>query len=195
MLLRLICLDQSLENGPGYLLAGAKYRVGRSSKCAFVINELSVSRHHAEIAVTHDGLCVRDLSSRNGTFVDGARVDQGNAKPGQMVRFGNAQFKVVGHETFVTEECENSEISTAYIDERPALQRKAVEQLSNAQRRVLTQLLKGMGDKETAAILNLSVNTVHNHVTAIFRKLGVNSRTELLAMFVSDEQKPPLAEK
>ena len=80
MLLRLICLDRSLDKCPASLQAGGSYRVGRSSKCAFVISEASVSRHHAELTVSDDSICVRDLGSRNGTFVDGARVEEARSE-------------------------------------------------------------------------------------------------------------------
>jgi DNA-binding CsgD family transcriptional regulator len=66
----------------------------------------------------------------------------------------------------------------------------AVEQLSEAQRRVLEHLLDGLGEQEVAAKLNLSPFTVHNHVKAIYKKLDVNTRAELLAMFVAEEKKP-----
>ena len=49
--------------------------IGRTPDCAVRIDSPQVSRHHARIRV-HDGRAtVEDLESKNGTFVDGARVD------------------------------------------------------------------------------------------------------------------------
>jgi DNA-binding NtrC family response regulator len=51
----------------------------------------TVSRTHAEITFADDKLRVRDLGSRNGTFVDGARVnDQTYAPYPKVIRLGQA---------------------------------------------------------------------------------------------------------
>lgn len=49
----------------------------------------SVSGSHAEIRVSSTGLEIEDLGSRNGTFVNGARIDRISALgPGDIVRLG-----------------------------------------------------------------------------------------------------------
>jgi DNA-binding NarL/FixJ family response regulator len=50
--------------------------------------------------------------------------------------------------------------------------------LSNREMEVLSHLTRGMSNKEIAAHLNISHQTVKNHVTAILRKLGVDDRTQ-----------------
>jgi DNA-binding NarL/FixJ family response regulator len=50
--------------------------------------------------------------------------------------------------------------------------------LSTREMEVLTQLTRGMSNKEIAVALGISHQTVKNHVTAIFRKLGVEDRTQ-----------------
>jgi hypothetical protein len=52
---------------------GATSRIGRSQDSALIVLASSVSREHAELTRTAAGWTVRDLGSRNGTFVDGAR--------------------------------------------------------------------------------------------------------------------------
>ena len=42
MLMRFICTDDSLVKGPTQLVVGKTYRIGRSSKCSFVLGERSV---------------------------------------------------------------------------------------------------------------------------------------------------------
>lgn len=50
--------------------------------------------------------------------------------------------------------------------------------LSKREMEVLTQLTKGMSNKEIATKLGISHQTVKNHVTSILRKLGVEDRTQ-----------------
>lgn len=53
--------------------ASEKTTIGRSQDGQLVVLASSVSREHAELKKTESGWQVRDLGSRNGTFVDGVR--------------------------------------------------------------------------------------------------------------------------
>ena len=50
--------------------------------------------------------------------------------------------------------------------------------LSGRERQVLALISQGATDKAMAAALRLSVNTVKNHIRAVYRKIGVNKRAE-----------------
>ena len=50
--------------------------------------------------------------------------------------------------------------------------------LSDREMEVLTCVVKGMSNKEIAASLGISHQTVKNHVTSILRKFGVEDRTQ-----------------
>ncbi|VTT98623.1 family transcriptional regulator : LuxR family transcriptional regulator OS=Myxococcus stipitatus (strain DSM 14675 / JCM 12634 / Mx s8) GN=MYSTI_00406 PE=4 SV=1: GerE [Gemmataceae bacterium] len=58
----------------------------------------------------------------------------------------------------------------------------------------LSLLLAGCSEKEVAARLRLSPRTVHEYVTALYRKFGVHSRSELLACWVGDALATPIGE-
>jgi DNA-binding NarL/FixJ family response regulator len=62
--------------------------------------------------------------------------------------------------------------------------------LTVREREVLHNFIEKKSDKIVAATLNLSSQTVHNHMAAILNKLDLASRTHLIAAFSSD-QKPP----
>jgi DNA-binding NarL/FixJ family response regulator len=53
-------------------------------------------------------------------------------------------------------------------------------ELTRRQEQTLKLLLRGKSEKQVAAAMGLSRNTVHLYVTGIYRRLGVHSRTELL---------------
>ena len=50
--------------------------------------------------------------------------------------------------------------------------------LSGREMEVLTNVTKGMSNKEIAKTMGISHQTVKNHVTSILRKLGVEDRTQ-----------------
>jgi DNA-binding NarL/FixJ family response regulator len=50
--------------------------------------------------------------------------------------------------------------------------------LSSREMEVLTFVTKGMSNKEIATLLDISHQTVKNHVTSVLRKLGVEDRTQ-----------------
>ena len=56
--------------------------------------------------------------------------------------------------------------------------------LSPRQRQTLECLLAGLSEKQIAARMRLSPNTVHHHIKALHRHFGVSSRSELLAKWV-----------
>jgi DNA-binding NarL/FixJ family response regulator len=53
--------------------------------------------------------------------------------------------------------------------------------LSTREREILACVARGLGDREIAEQLFLSVHTVHRHVANIRRKLGCSSRTAAVA--------------
>lgn len=60
-------------HGLASLPAGV-HLIGRAAGAAVLIDEPSVSREHARLAVSRDELVLTDLGSKNGTFVGSARI-------------------------------------------------------------------------------------------------------------------------
>lgn len=60
----------------------------------------------------------------------------------------------------------------------------AATPLTPAERQVLHLLLTGLSEKLIAAELDKSYHTVHERITAIFRKFGVNNRAALMALWL-----------
>lgn len=68
--------------------------VGSSTHCAIQLADRSVSRVHVELAPRDDGLWVRDLGSRNGTYVNEVRVTGALVPDGGIIRLGATELAV-----------------------------------------------------------------------------------------------------
>jgi pSer/pThr/pTyr-binding forkhead associated (FHA) protein len=53
-----------------------EYKIGRLPSNDIVINEPTVSKHHALLRIDQIGVTLTDLNSTNGTFVNGNRVEE-----------------------------------------------------------------------------------------------------------------------
>lgn len=63
--------------------------VGRERDAAVTIDAPSISRHHARIIVSPDGVSIEDLGSKNGTCVGGQRIRAlRNLNDGDQILFG-----------------------------------------------------------------------------------------------------------
>lgn len=69
-------------------LGDTAVRLGRSPECDIVLEDPGISREHAELVSVGEGWEVRDLGSRNGTFVNDEQVDRRSLGPGDVVRLG-----------------------------------------------------------------------------------------------------------
>jgi len=56
------------------------------------------------------------------------------------------------------------------------------EQLTSREMDVLELLVQGCSNREISERLFISVHTVKNHITNIFQKIGVNDRSQLIAL-------------
>jgi pSer/pThr/pTyr-binding forkhead associated (FHA) protein len=68
--------------------------MGRSADNDVVVEDLYVSRRHCAVLVHSDQTCVlQDIASKNGTFINGARISGPTAlKAGDEIRICNRQF-------------------------------------------------------------------------------------------------------
>ncbi len=71
-------------------------RIGRATDNDLVVADLSVSRYHSELRRTDRGYMIVDLSSHNGTFVNGQRITQAPITENDIISVGPASFRLVG---------------------------------------------------------------------------------------------------
>lgn len=80
-------------------MAGA-ITVGRAPECTLTLEDTGLSRLHARLLPTDEGVRVEDLGSTNGTTVNGRRVLHGLARVGDEIGFDTLRFRLLspGHE-------------------------------------------------------------------------------------------------
>lgn len=68
--------------------------IGRHPTNLVVLSDRAVSRHHAEVVRTsHGRYLLRDLCTRGGTFVGGARVIERFLSDGDIIRVGTVRLR------------------------------------------------------------------------------------------------------
>lgn len=67
--------------------------IGRDPECDLFLNNMTVSRRHAIIEKQENKLVLRDLSSLNGTWVDGKITDHAELTDGTLVQIGTFSMR------------------------------------------------------------------------------------------------------
>ena len=62
------------------------------------------------------------------------------------------------------------------------------DELTPSELQVALRVAEGLTNREVAGVLFLSQKTVEHHLSSIYRKLGVRSRTELARRMTADEE-------
>ena len=62
--------------------------IGRDPSCELMLDNLGVSRRHAQLREVGDRYVIEDLNSTNGIFVDSRRVTTVQVNPGDEIKIG-----------------------------------------------------------------------------------------------------------
>ena len=97
---------EELEGGRAVLVvkrgpnAGSKFfldadgiAIGRHPDSAIFLDDITVSRRHAEIRRKDGGFALQDVGSLNGTYVNRERVEKSVLRPGDEIQIG--KFRLV----------------------------------------------------------------------------------------------------
>jgi hypothetical protein len=82
--------------GARFLLDRDTTTVGRHPDSEIFLDDVTVSRRHAEFVRSESGATVRDLGSLNGSYVNGERVDERALGTGDEVQIGRFKLLYVG---------------------------------------------------------------------------------------------------
>ncbi len=83
-----------VSDGRSFAVGERSLVIGRSPDVDLVINDSNVSRRHAEVWRTSEGVAIRDLQSTNGTFVNGHRISAVSLSPRDDVTIGTIHLRI-----------------------------------------------------------------------------------------------------
>ncbi len=66
--------------------------IGRRHNCDLCIPLTPISRRHCQLNHDEKSLKIRDLESRNGTYLNGKRIKEATIQPGDYVKVGPLTF-------------------------------------------------------------------------------------------------------
>jgi len=84
--------------GTKFTLDGDLVTVGRHPQSDIFLNDITVSRRHAELRRTGSKYAVADLGSLNGTYVNRSRVDSSNLSSGDELQIGKFRLLFLSKE-------------------------------------------------------------------------------------------------
>src|SRR5262249_17390155 len=79
------------DAGKELLLERGTHYVGKSPPCSLILTDPRVSRKHLELEVLQRGVRVRDLDSKNGSYVEGARFHEITVGAGAVLVIGSTE--------------------------------------------------------------------------------------------------------
>jgi serine phosphatase RsbU (regulator of sigma subunit)/DNA-binding response OmpR family regulator len=76
-----------------------RFTIGRSSGNSLILSHVSISRTHAEVLVQNGEYLLRDVGSKQGTYLNGSRVERARLTNGDRIQLGGTQgLSLVFHE-------------------------------------------------------------------------------------------------
>jgi len=89
----LLVVKRGPNAGSRFLLGPATTTIGRQPDSDIFLDDVTVSRRHAEITATPEGFVARDVGSLNGTYLNRERIEEATLANGDEVQVG--KFRLV----------------------------------------------------------------------------------------------------
>ncbi|WP_428635074.1 FHA domain-containing protein [Sedimenticola sp.] len=128
--------------------------VGRDPDCDIAIDNNMLSRCHARLVIDEHQLRVIDLNSANGTFVNGRRITEARARPGDELRFDEEAFIILGPR--------GSEQPRQVVDDDHTVIRASVPEAQSEAAKV--HLVPAPPDAEANRVMPPVADAASNHV-------------------------------
>ncbi len=93
--------------------------IGRGTDCHISLADPLCSRVHATLSSTPEGWIIRDAESRNGTLVNGQKIDEATLVDGNTVHVGSADFEFHESEEPPTAQGDDSQQKQTIVQDFP----------------------------------------------------------------------------
>ncbi|MCE1248406.1 MAG: FHA domain-containing protein [Firmicutes bacterium] len=80
------------DSRAGYPITKQLMIIGRDVHADILVNDVSVSRKHAQILSLAGGFMLKDLESGNGTYINNQRIEEAYLGDGDLITFGEVKF-------------------------------------------------------------------------------------------------------
>jgi two-component system response regulator HydG len=99
--------------------ARRKTLIGRGTDCHISLPDPLCSRVHATLTFTPDGWVIRDAESRNGTLVNGQKIDEATVVDGNTIKVGSAEFAFHESEEPPTAQGDDPQLMQTIVQDLP----------------------------------------------------------------------------
>jgi len=130
--------------------------IGTHERATLRLTDPAVSRHHVELTPLGTGIGVRDLGSRNGTFVGGLRLREGTVNLGTTLSIGRSRITIEPVGAVSAKPRDAQSRFGRLVGHGPAMAR-AIDRLERASKSDATVLLSG----ETGTGKELAARSLH----------------------------------
>ncbi|PTL82853.1 AAA family ATPase [Vitiosangium sp. GDMCC 1.1324] len=147
------------DKGKKVTTQDALLRVGSDPASDLVLSDQTVSRRHLELERSGKGILLRDLGSRNGTFLDGHQVMQVLLQPGDKVVLGKTKLAIKQEPRATEVEVSGGADAFGGLVGTSEKMRVVFAQLRSIAREDMNLLIEG----ETGTGKELAARAVHQH--------------------------------
>ncbi|MBN1700110.1 MAG: FHA domain-containing protein [Spirochaetales bacterium] len=176
-------LEGRLEEGGRWTVPIDQYTfiIGRDEQCHLKLLPDYISRKHAEIRTRGTELYIKDLKSKNGTFVNERRIcEEVKLEDKDDIRFGDLKFRVLMNDRKSVRRLSETSLLKIPLKVKSFMNHYDI---SRREEQVLSYILQGKSTKKIADILCISEGTAKNHILSIYKKTDTHSRFELFTLF------------
>jgi DNA-binding NtrC family response regulator len=146
------------DKGRKFTTRDSLVRVGSDPASDLVLTDPTVSRRHLEVERSPRGLLLRDLGSRNGTFLGGHQVLAAIVQPGEKVQLGKTKLALKVESQPMEVEVTGADSFGSLVGSSEKM-RRVFADLRRISREDMNLLLEG----ETGTGKELAARAVHQH--------------------------------